>query len=306
MNAMIRLVLGVAALCPATAALADGNDVWVAVSVDVTAEGRAAAAPAANRPVLYAPVLSGYRERGGILHYYQRMLPPTVEVVGQFASALADQGYALAPDAAGASIVLDFQWGTIAPTVAPVPPRHPFSPWSFGSRGPMRFQARNRVTNWDEVGTYVIGEKWPELAIEARRNQADPLTQEVFDSIRDAVNDSSDGTIGRGARYYVLLSALDGPAFLRHQAVLLWRTHVSTEYWGRYIDEVLPTLIDTAALTAGRETEQLQVITAPLAGWHSLKSAKSELTQARPIRGPAETVVGGTLLSLSRPGLAAK
>jgi hypothetical protein len=64
-------------------------------------------------------------------------------------------------------------------------------------------------------------------------------------------------------RYYVLVSAFDFRSWLHHQPVLLWRAHVSTELWGHYFDQVVGTLINTAAPYFGRETRMPHFIGAP-------------------------------------------
>jgi hypothetical protein len=64
-------------------------------------------------------------------------------------------------------------------------------------------------------------------------------------------------------RYYVLVSAFDFQSWLHHKPVLLWRAHVSTELWGHYFDEVVGTLINTAAPLFGRETKVPHFISAP-------------------------------------------
>jgi hypothetical protein len=56
-------------------------------------------------------------------------------------------------------------------------------------------------------------------------------------------------------RYYILISAFDFKSWLHHRAILLWRAHVSTELWGHYFDQVVGTLISTAAPEFGRETK---------------------------------------------------
>jgi hypothetical protein len=284
MNSKICFALGLAALLPAQALWgADDGSLRIAVSVDVTA-GTSFPVATPSNPVYYAPVVSGYIDRGAPLTFYQRDPPPVARVDNQLAKALADQGYRLAADPSAASIVLDFQWGYVAPYVIS-------NGAANGGRGvagatgfangyafsrPSRWQNgfRTRITNWDELGTYLIGEKWPDLAIEARRHEADPLTQEIFDSIRQT------GPTNSGARYYLLISALDAPAYLQHKAVLLWRAHVSTAYWGHYIDEVLPTLIDTGVVMAGRDTKTPKLFTVQAAGWDPMdKTGGSQFTE---------------------------
>ena len=63
-------------------------------------------------------------------------------------------------------------------------------------------------------------------------------------------------------RYYVMISAFDFQSWLHHKPVLLWRAHVSTELWGHYFDQVVGTLINTAAPLFGRETKMPHFVSA--------------------------------------------
>ena len=258
MKTLIRVAMGLAALLPFRAAADDDAGLRVAVCVDVTPEGAKLAPPAADKPVLYAPVAAGYREVGAILNFYQRPPPADSRVVGQLIRAVAPQGYRVAGPHETASIVLSARWGYVAPTTAPgrhAPPHPPSA------------RLRNWITNREVVMSYVIGDKWRDLAVNARRGTLDPGTQEIFDDVRDAANENPGGTIGRGARYYLIISAFDAPAFARNKPVLLWRAHVSTGYWGHYLDEVLPTLIATAAPLLGRDTPRPVVATVAIVPW---------------------------------------
>jgi hypothetical protein len=63
-------------------------------------------------------------------------------------------------------------------------------------------------------------------------------------------------------RCYVLVSAFDFQSWLHHKSVLLWKAHASTELWGHYFDQVVGTLITTAAPEFGRETKRPHFISA--------------------------------------------
>jgi hypothetical protein len=56
-------------------------------------------------------------------------------------------------------------------------------------------------------------------------------------------------------RYYLIVSALDYPAYTRKQHKVLWTARVSTELKGSHFDEVLPALIAAGARRFGRETQ---------------------------------------------------
>jgi len=275
MKSFIRLALGFAALFAARAALADDGTIRVAVAVDFTPEGANFVRATPDHPVYYAPVVTGDEDRGAILTYYQRPSPPVARVEEQIAKALADRSYHLAAVPSAASIVLDFQWGYIAPQTAPGRGYRPAPGRPINMD--RLLNSHGWITNWEEMATYIIGENWYDLT-----GRADPGTAEIFNDIRDV------GPDGRGSRYYLLVSAFDGPAYLQHKAVLLWRAHVSTDYWGHYLDEVLPTLIDTGALMAGRETNTPQMITVPLAGWDPVRATGTPSLTSNQITPPAK------------------
>ena len=268
MKALIRFFLGIADLYSARVVLADDGDIRVAASVVFTADGHAFVPPSAGKPVFYAPVVTGNEDKGAILVYYQRTPPPVARVSHQLAKALADRGFQLADPAnpSAAPVVLDFQWGYIA--FQPGSGVRTFVSPAYGHVPSLPGQGRMpRWSFWDdEMATYIIGENWRDYF-----GRTDPRITEIFNDIR-------------GGRYYLLVSALDGPAYFQHKRVVLWRAHVSTEYWGHYLDEVLPTLIDTAALIAGRETVQPLLITVPLAGWQPVdKTGPAQLTEYRSV-----------------------
>jgi hypothetical protein len=59
----------------------------------------------------------------------------------------------------------------------------------------------------------------------------------------------------RRIRWYMTVTAIDFDDWLKHHSITsLWREHVSTEVWGHYLDEVLPTLITAGAPALGRDT----------------------------------------------------
>ncbi len=82
-------------------------------------------------------------------------------------------------------------------------------------------------------------------------------------NIRDIDDLEQEITEGRGF-YYVIVSAFDFRDALQHKATLLWRAHISTTIWGRYFDQVLPTMVMTAAPLLGRETLRPEVASAPV------------------------------------------
>jgi hypothetical protein len=278
MNIAFRVVMGAVSLLPLRAVFAQDATLRVAVSVDVTEQGRGLVAPTPERPVSYVPLSGGYKELGAILPYDRRPPPAEAQVLNQLVKTLSGRGYRLANAGSPATLVLVARWGYVAPQTSPVAR---FGPGALGSR------PFSRITNREEVMAYVIGDKWPDLAVLAARRELDPPTQELFDSIRDATRHNGGGTIGRGARYYLLVSAFDAQAFVRNTSVLLWRAHMSTEAWGRALDEVLPTLVAAGAPLLGKDTARPSLCSLTPVSWAPVdKPAESELSGNRVANPP--------------------
>ena len=278
-------IVGLAAILTAHTIRANDADdesdrngaVRVDVVVDMTLAGKKVAHPTPDKPAFYLPLSVGYKEFG-YAHHFQRPPPNAWDVEHALAIALYEQGYRLMTKQGHPSLVLVFWWGYMAPEDIDMdnpsgPVDRPGSlaaqPGTFywgGGQGPGGFVpglSDNFIGNGASgifpgfslmtlsanellMSSMVAGktindhEKWPDPRLEA----VEQLTTQ--------------------ARYYVLISAFDFNSWLHHRTKLLWRAHVSTEQWGHYFDQVVGTLISTAAPEFGRETKVPHFINAPL------------------------------------------
>ena len=221
-----------AALFPANRIFAD--EIRVDVVVDVTAEGKKAIRPTPDKPAFYLPLPAGYTERGRVLVHYQRPPPSAPEVQRLVTEALAKQNYQPATKQSPPSLVLVYWWGYIAPEFV-----GPQKSKKIGRGG----EFVNEVEMLSMVGGETVDTK----------NTYDPQIQEII-------------AASRHPRYYLLVSAFDYQAWLHHNSVLLWRAHVSCPVWHHYLDQVLPTLINTGAPLFGQETTAPVLITTPNVG----------------------------------------
>jgi hypothetical protein len=226
---------------PASDESAGGDSIRVGVVVEMTDAGKAVARPSADKPAYYLPVVLGYREMGGILNYWQRPPPPAEDVQRTLARRLAEQGYLAAPAGQKGSLVLVSRWGVVDPENKPF----------FESKD----SAADRIApvNDSEMLGLVVGQAW--YSIYPTYN---PNARELIADLRE--KDSS--------RYFLIISAYDADAYANHRQVLLWRAHVTTLYWGHYLDQVLGTLINTAVPLLGTATTEPRIITAPAAPIH--------------------------------------
>jgi len=272
-----RLALLTIALLPAVTLRAVEHNVRVAVVIDMTADGRKVAHPTPENPSYYVPVVLGYKELGDILTDFQRPPPPTYEIQRLLTKALAEQGYRVANPQSPPSLVLVFRWGSITPQIV-----------------------NGRFVNRDEMMTYLVGENWREM-----QGALDPQTTELLSEVDNSVNlESSAPHHGQGnpygepvdmgsathegARYYLMVSALDYQASRQHKSVLLWRAHVSINYWGHYLDDTLPVLIMAAAPYFGLQTLR-PVITTEAALPHG------QVTAGTPVMKPNLPETAGTI-----------
>ena len=233
----LRAAFGLTTLLSA-GALRAGDDIRVGVVVEVTHEGKKIDRPMPNRPAYYEPVILGYREMGGVLTFWQRPSPPPAEVKRALVQALAAQGYLVAPPQTPASLVLAVRWGVVDPEMQPV----------FDSKD----SAIDKIEPVDssQMLAIVVGQGWYDIY-----PTSDPFARELTANLHDK----------EASRYFLIISALDAQAFANHQQVLLWRAHVTTQYWGHYLDQVLGTMITASAPLLGTKTTRPQIITASAA-----------------------------------------
>lgn len=94
---------------------ASTGDRLMILTVDMTKAGRKVTPATPEAPVYYVPVVLGYRERGELVKHFQRK-PASDEAIQQLLiGTLAKQGYLLASREHPPSLVIAFEWGSIAP-----------------------------------------------------------------------------------------------------------------------------------------------------------------------------------------------
>jgi hypothetical protein len=231
----LRIVFGAVALFSGRAALAS-DDLRIGVVVEVTDAGKKIERPAPDKPAYYEPLVLGYREMGGVVTNYQRPPPPASDVERALVQALAAQDYLVAPSQTPASLLLVFRWGIVDGEMKPI----------FDAKD----QAIDKIdpVNDDELLALVVGQSWYELY-----PSGNPNARELVANLHDK----------NASRYFLIISALDARDFANHKQTLLWRAHVTTQYWEHYIDEVLGTMITASAPLLGTQTTEVHIITAP-------------------------------------------
>ena len=217
----------------------NGDSIRVGAVIEVTGEGEKVSPPSAGRPVFYEPLAIGYREMGGRLDFWQRPPPPVEEVKRSLEGALANQGYQVAQGSAPASLVLVFRWGVFDPEMSPIFDGHD--------------SAIDRIdpVNGSATLGLIAGRGWYDISRSESSNAREFLSNLGF-------NDENE------SRYFLIVSALDAHAFARGEQVLLWRAHVTTLYWGHYLDQVLGSMIRFAAPQFGRATPVPRLATVPV------------------------------------------
>lgn len=219
MGARTIFVVGLVVSFSLTAAEKDvvaKDDRLMLEAVDMTREGKKLTPPTREHPTYYLPVFLGYKERGAVVHY-QRKPASAVEIRQHLTRALAKQGYVVAKKELRPTMLIVFEWGSIAPQ----------------KRGAAMEDDPNAViVNADEIREFVLGEGYHGLDMHALH----------YDELTSLT-----------ARHYLLVSAFKYPSPLKDEEVLLWRAHVTTDLWGNYLDEIVDTMITHAAAIAGKE-----------------------------------------------------
>ena len=306
---LFRLVLVLAALLPAHAVRAAGDDddsdhsgqIRVDVVVDMTEAGHKIAHPTPAQPAYYLPLSVGYKEFG-FQHHFQRPPPNAWDVEHALAKALYNEGYQLMSKQGHPSLVLVFWWGYMAPEnidvddntyIASLPNAFQSggSHDTFGSQEGSALWGPGATKYGPSGGYFMGGSGAPNGGIAGQDNGMNATTAfNVFPTFSfGGINANEEKMLSlvagntiddhqkypdprlddvvqmtTAARYYVLVSAFDFQSWLHHKPVLLWRAHVSTELWGHYFDQVVGTLINTAAPMFGRETKVPHFISAPV------------------------------------------
>jgi hypothetical protein len=201
------------------------------VNASRTDAGKKAATPTPASPVFYFPVVGGYQERG--LLAAGETKPPAKDVVHLLAKALAGQGYLVyspgkTPPPA---VLLVFFWGYINPQI--------------DNAGVDPSLAQRFFFNQPEMLALVGGDTLDHLDLDFEREEV----------MQAAEQD----------RYFVMVSAFDFPAALKHKKVKLWSARMSVPSAGISIMDALPALISQGAPLFGRETVRPVWITVPAA-----------------------------------------
>ena len=215
--------------------------------------------PDPDHPAYYLPFPMGYKDSGAYVANFQRPPPSADEVQVMMGRVLDQQGYRLMTKQNHPTLVLYYWWGYIAPQI-------------------VQHMSISNTADLSNSGGYV-----PLNQGDAFINEAAMLSMvggETMDDKFDTTDSQKMEIVraSRSARWYVLVSAFDFGSWLKNlkeeknkekggtvvdQPVLLWRAHISTELWGHYLDQVLPTLIATAGPMLGRETTRPQLIRIP-------------------------------------------
>jgi hypothetical protein len=284
-----RIALAFGALLSARAVLA--TDVRVDVVVDFNGGGYKTVRPSPDKPAYYLPLVVGYKQIGDVAAL-QKEPPPAGQVQRMLTKALFDQGYRVATRQFAPSLVLVSRWGVMSPLVnrnterlasiqqAPMPIGDMSGP-HMGSPGMMNMGTPGSVnmTTMDlnplaipqstqaetlQMLSLVAGDT---LNDRGRRHNVDDRNVPMAEILE----------MVRAPRYFIMVTAyayqdlapfLDDwvnhrpPPRKRPRLMPLWEAHISTELAGYDFEEVLPTLISTAAPMLGHETLTPQLVTA--------------------------------------------
>ncbi len=248
-----------AALFLAGSALAE--DTRVILSMEVTPAGKKIPTPTPGHPVYYLPDFAGYKEMGPPLNFYERK-PASEDAVRQaLTQALARQGYLPAIGQVSPTLVLSFQWGTIALLRAP----REFNSTGFSAAsGSVLLGSEYNSGNADQLHFYEVGDGWRTL------NRLGPNIREIMELT---------------PRHFLMISATTIPADRHDKELLLWRAHASTNVWDHCLDEVLGTLITTATPLVGQALDPM-IISAPIASANFLVAGKPSVA-ASPVSSAA-------------------
>lgn len=195
---------------------ADISDRMFVLTVDQTKQGEKVPTPTPENPSYYYPVFQGYKELGDVLRHYERPPASDREIRQALMTALATQGYLPTSSEHPPSLVLVFEWGTIAPV-------------RIGTGKRSRY-----IANESEIRAYVLGDSSRDVV-------------HGFGGYKQEMSSLE-------ARHFLLISAFAYQTSAQPKGeILLWRAHATTDVWGNYLDEVLSQLIATATPGLGRK-----------------------------------------------------
>jgi len=203
---------------------------------DTTPTGALLRPASPDNPVFYMAVSMGCRDFGGIIAGDK--LPPTHEVIATMTKVLAKQGYLPATDSHPPTLLLLWTWGTM--NTEKLPGEDLQDP---GRRGQLlRF-----------MGAYKVGlgsptsDAFPDTSLATGLSVAGNAAQEL--------NDLSTHNL-----YVAAIAAYDYQSVVRKERKLLWTTKISCPSRGRWLPEVLPSMLAIAGPNIGRETDRPVVV----------------------------------------------
>jgi hypothetical protein len=257
-SSVLFLAAGLAALFLSSAARAE--DTRVILSMEVTPAGKNIPAPTPGHPVYYLPVFAGYKELGPVLDFYERKPAAEGAIRQALVNSLARQGYLPATATFPPSLVLTFQWGTIALLKAPRQYNSVGFPAAYGSS---LLGSEYNAGNADQVHFYVVGDSWKDVS------RIGPNAREILQLV---------------PRHFLMISAKTVATATHEKEVLLWRAHASMNVWDHYLDEVMGTLITTATPLVGQSLQPM-IISAPIvsAGFLLASNPPGENSAAAPL-----------------------
>jgi hypothetical protein len=271
---------GLAWLALPLVASADDNQIRVDVVMDATPAAKSLRSPTAENPVYYVPIPFGQEDLGPDNSYYRTPAPPKEQTEHLIAVMLASQHYLLMTKEGHPSLILAFRWGYKSPNVVQVG-----RPDHFRPNSPMAWRNSNLAgggANKPGVSLSTTADIFPEIAGTPTQDPNAPAMEDLvgghlvnFKSLQNETDPTSRelNDMTRYARWYVEITAMDYQAWLRRERIELWREYVSTDLWGRSLNEVLPTLVKTGGYFVGREMSapalMMQSIEIPV-GWSYL------------------------------------
>ena len=217
--------------------------------------------PTPEQPAYYLPLFVGHKDVG--FADYVMQAPPDAAVKRLLVDALASQGYLIMTRQARPSLVLAFWWGYMGPVKSDPQQFNDINPGSASLPGGMSNNpAFGSAMDPNSALQAVFNSQLPsQLGFQIHRQM---LSMVAGDTLKDRRHAGDDPQMHRAiamARepiYYILISAYDFDAWLRHKRILIWQAHLSTKLWGHSFDEVLTPMIAAGTPLFGRETKEPQ------------------------------------------------
>ncbi|MDB6094237.1 MAG: hypothetical protein JWM32_1799 [Verrucomicrobia bacterium] len=193
----------------------------IVMMADLTKAGRNYVHPDRERPMYYRPVFFQYEEKGPPLGSWERKPDNESELRIKLALMLASQGYLPANARHPPSLVISFEWGTIAPIILELN-SDPDIDHGF-------------VANADELRGIILGARAAEVNMSS--NAFGVYTNDMK-TLRP--------------RHYLVISAFRSQPGPHKNEILLWSVHTTSNVWNNYLKEMMPEFISAAAAGVGR------------------------------------------------------